>query len=108
MGVSIKSAQERQLMREAGHMLEEVHDYLAEFIKPGISTKELDRIGEAKIRSLGCIPNFFAFINNAIMNILCLILVHVLESFVRTVVLNLGSFVCKRTLAVFGSVWRRF
>ena len=47
----------------------------------------------------------FAFINNAIMNILCLILVHVLESFVRTVVLNLGSFVCKRT---FGSVWRRF
>ena len=42
------------------------------------------------------------------MNILCLILVHVLESFVRTVVLNLGSFVCKRTLAVFGSVWRRF
>lgn len=61
MGVSIKSAQEIQLMREAGHMLEEVHDYLAEFIKPGISTKELDRIGEAKIRSLGCIPNFLNY-----------------------------------------------
>ena len=61
MAVSIKSTHEIQLMREAGHMLEEVHDYLATFIKPGISTKELDRIGEEKIRSLGCIPNFLNY-----------------------------------------------
>ena len=41
-----------------GHLLEQVHDELASHIKPGISTKELDRIGEDMIRSMGCIPNF--------------------------------------------------
>ena len=45
-------------MRHAGHLLEQVHDELASHIKPGISTKELDRIGEDMIRSMGCIPNF--------------------------------------------------
>ena len=58
MSVSIKSQHEIELMREAGHLLEKVHDDLASYIKPGISTKELDRIGEEMIRSLGCIPNF--------------------------------------------------
>ena len=46
MSVSIKSEHEIELMREAGHLLEKVHDGLAAHIKPGISTKELDRIGE--------------------------------------------------------------
>ena len=58
MSVSIKSEHEIELMRHAGHLLEQVHDELASHIKPGISTKELDRIGEDMIRSMGCIPNF--------------------------------------------------
>ena len=57
MSVSIKSEHEIELMRHAGHLLEQVHDELASHIKPGISTKELDRIGEDMIRSMGCIPN---------------------------------------------------
>lgn len=55
MSVSIKSEHEIELMRHAGHLLEQVHDELASHIKPGISTKELDRIGEDMIRSMGCI-----------------------------------------------------
>ena len=61
MSVSIKSEHEIELMREAGHLLEKVHDGLAAHIKPGISTKELDRIGEEMIRSLGCTPNFLNY-----------------------------------------------
>ena len=61
MSVSIKSEHEIELMREAGHLLEQVHDELATYIKPGISTKELDRIGEKLIRSLGCTPNFLNY-----------------------------------------------
>ena len=58
MSVSIKTSHEIELMRHAGKLLEEVHNELKEHIRPGISTGELDQIGEKKIRSLGCIPNF--------------------------------------------------
>ncbi len=58
MSVSIKTAHEIELMRESGHLLEKVHDGLIPYIKPGMSTKEIDRIGEDMIRSMGCIPEF--------------------------------------------------
>ena len=58
MSVTIKSAKEIELMREAGRLLEIVHKELEEAIRPGISTWELDHLGEKTIRSLGCIPNF--------------------------------------------------
>ena len=45
-------------MREAGRLLAEVHDELAAFVKPGISTKDIDKLGEKLIRDRGCIPNF--------------------------------------------------
>ena len=61
MSVSIKTEHEIALMREAGHLLEKVHDGLIPYIKPGVSTKELDRIGEDMIRSLGCVPNFLNY-----------------------------------------------
>ena len=61
MSVSIKSEHEIELMRHAGHLLEKVHNELAAHIRPGISTKELDRIGEEMIRSLGCTPNFLNY-----------------------------------------------
>ena len=35
MAVTIKSKKEIELMREAGKMLEEVHNKLADFVKPG-------------------------------------------------------------------------
>ncbi len=61
MSVSIKTAREIELMREAGRLLEIVHDELAKMIKPGISTWEIDRKGEEIIRSFGCIPNFLHY-----------------------------------------------
>ena len=61
MSVSIKSAKEIELMREAGRLLELVHEELAADIRPGISTWELNRIGEKMIRSFGCIPNFLNY-----------------------------------------------
>ena len=42
-------------------MLEEVHNKLAGFVKPGISTLEIDQFGEKAIRDLGCVPNFLNY-----------------------------------------------
>ena len=61
MSVSIKTSHEIELMRHAGKLLEQVHNELAKHIRPGISTWELDQIGEKMIRSLGCIPNFLNY-----------------------------------------------
>ena len=61
MSVTIKTAREIELMREAGRLLEKVHNELAEFIRPGISTLDIDRLGEKLIRSLGCTPNFLNY-----------------------------------------------
>ena len=52
MAVTIKSAREIELMREAGRLLERVHDELGRAIKPGISTKDIDILGEKLIRDL--------------------------------------------------------
>lgn len=61
MSVTIKSAKEIELMRESGRLLEIVHKELEKAIKPGISTKEIDRLGEQLIRSMGCVPNFLNY-----------------------------------------------
>jgi len=61
MSVSIKSAKEIELMREAGRLLEITHNELAKAIKPGISTWEIDKLGEKIIRSFGCVPNFLNY-----------------------------------------------
>ena len=61
MSVTIKTAREIELMREAGRLLEIVHNQLGEFIKPGISTLDIDRLGEKLIRNLGCTPNFLRY-----------------------------------------------
>lgn len=61
MSVTIKTQKEIDLMRESGKRLEIVHHKLGEFIKPGISTKDIDRYGEELIRSLDGIPNFLNY-----------------------------------------------
>lgn len=61
MSVSIKSAREIELMREAGRLLEITHNELEKAIRPGISTLEIDRLGEQIIRSFGCVPNFLNY-----------------------------------------------
>ena len=61
MAVTIKTKHEIELMREAGRLLEIVHDELGEMIRPGITTMDIDRKGEALIRKLGGIPNFLHY-----------------------------------------------
>ena len=61
MSINMKSEREINLMREAGKILAKVHDELEQFIKPGISTKDIDKKGEELIRSFGCIPSFLNY-----------------------------------------------
>ena len=61
MAVSIKSEREIGLMRESCKILAEVHAKLGEAIRPGISTWEIDALGEKLIRSYGCVPNFLHY-----------------------------------------------
>ena len=58
MAVTIKSAREIELMREAGRILAKVHEELGEAIQPGMSTLDIDRLGEKLIRGFGCVPSF--------------------------------------------------
>lgn len=58
MAVTIKSDREIELMREAGKILAQVHEALGKELKPGMTTFEIDRLGEEMIRSFGCEPSF--------------------------------------------------
>lgn len=58
MAVTIKSPREIELMRESNRLLAEVHKALEESIRPGMTTLDVDRLGEKLIRDRGCIPNF--------------------------------------------------
>lgn len=53
-----KSEVELGFMREAGRIVAETHRLLAQSIKPGITTRELDSIAETFIRSQGATPSF--------------------------------------------------
>ena len=61
MPISIKSAREIELMTEAGRILAIVHDELEKALRPGMTTKEIDRLGEEVIRSYGCVPSFLNY-----------------------------------------------
>lgn len=61
MAVSIKSAREIELMRESCRLLGEVHQRLGEAVRPGISTAEINELGEKLIRKCGCVPNFLNY-----------------------------------------------
>lgn len=58
MSVTIKSQREIELMRESCRLLQIVHDELGKAVKPGITTYEINRLGEKMIKDFGCIPNF--------------------------------------------------
>ena len=61
MAITIKSPREIELMRESCRRLSMVHDELAKVIRPGISTKEIDRVCEELIRGYGGTPNFLHY-----------------------------------------------
>ena len=61
MAITIKSEREIALMREAGKILADVHNKLADIIAPGITTLDIDRKGEELIRKAGCVPSFLNY-----------------------------------------------
>ncbi len=61
MSIIIKNDEEIALMREAGAILAWVHEELGKQLRVGMSTMEVDKIGEELIRSKGCIPSFLGY-----------------------------------------------
>jgi methionyl aminopeptidase len=57
MSITIKTAQEIEKMRVAGRLASEVLDYITPFVKPGITTGELDKLcHDYMVDVQGCIP----------------------------------------------------
>ncbi|MBD5095857.1 MAG: type I methionyl aminopeptidase [Lachnospiraceae bacterium] len=61
MAIIIKSHREIELMKEAGRILAITHEEIRKIIKPGISTYDIDKLGEEVIRSYGCVPSFLNY-----------------------------------------------
>jgi len=61
MAVTVKSPREIELMREAGKILAKVHEQLHESLHAGMTTFEINKIGEDLIRGYGCIPSFLNY-----------------------------------------------
>lgn len=56
--ITIKSEREIELLKKAGNIVYQTHQYLKPYIKEGITTKELDRLAEDFIRSQDATPSF--------------------------------------------------
>lgn len=56
--IIVKSPREIELMREAGRITGSVFDALQPYLKPGVTTEELDRVAEKTIRSQNATPGF--------------------------------------------------
>ena len=61
MAVTVKSEKQIALMREAGRLLAITHEELHKALKPGMTTLDIDRLGEEIIRSYDCIPSFLNY-----------------------------------------------
>ena len=59
--ISIKSEREISLMKKAGNIVYRTHKYLEPYIKPGITTKELDKLAYDFIISQDATPSFLSY-----------------------------------------------
>lgn len=59
--IEIKSKREIELLKVAGEITGATHLYLKDFIKPGITTKELDKLAYDFIISKGATPSFLNY-----------------------------------------------
>ena len=59
--ISIKSEREISLMKKAGNIVYKTHRYLEPYIKPGITTKELDKLAYDFITSQDATPSFLNY-----------------------------------------------
>ena len=56
--VHLKTGEEIQLIKESAQILGKAHGEVARLIKPGVKTKELDRVAEEFIRDHAGVPSF--------------------------------------------------
>jgi methionyl aminopeptidase len=56
--IILKTRREIEIMRKAGRLVAESHELVRRHIKPGVTTKELDRLVEEFLRSRNAIPTF--------------------------------------------------
>lgn len=61
MSISIKSEKEIELMRESGRILANVLEELEAFVRPGISTLDIDKKCAEIINGYHCIPSFLNY-----------------------------------------------
>ena len=61
MAISIKSPREIDLMRQSCKLIAKVYEELEKVIRPGISTWEINQIGDRLIREAGGVPNFLNY-----------------------------------------------
>ena len=61
MAITIKSEREIEIMREAGKILAIVHEEMEKAVKPGVSTWDINKLGDEVIRSYGCKPSFLGY-----------------------------------------------
>ncbi len=59
--IPIKTPQEIAIMREGGHVLAQIMKELVLQVRPGVSTEELDKFAEQKIRKAGATPAFLNY-----------------------------------------------
>jgi methionyl aminopeptidase len=77
MAVLLRSGQQIARMRDAGRLVAETFELLRPHVRPGVTTKELDRMAEKHIRSQGAVPaykgynGFPATICVALNNVVC-------------------------------------
>ena len=60
--IEIKTPAEIESMRKASRVVAEVLAELEPRVKPGVSTAELDRFAEKRVRELGAVPAFLVFL----------------------------------------------
>ena len=56
--IILKTKREIEIMKKAGRLVAQAHELVRSNIKPGVTTKELDRLVEEFLRSQNAIPTF--------------------------------------------------
>ncbi|ACK65195.1 methionine aminopeptidase, type I [Rippkaea orientalis PCC 8801] len=57
-GIELKSPQEVAIMRQSSRIVATVLKEISEMVEPGMTTGDLDRYAETRIREMGAIPSF--------------------------------------------------
>ncbi len=59
--IALRTPREVALLREANQIVAEVLAALAQRVRPGVTTGELDALGESLIRKMGGVPSFLGY-----------------------------------------------